>query len=320
MTDVHLDSKTADETLSGVADRDALLARVNNDGVRRWIAELQNVDSYDWARLFPRTEGLGAGGDVKRRVKMLKAVEPRLERLLYPGERIEFITSGVLNSWVEQYFLGVWSITINQTVFLFTNFRIILLNSDSKKRAKAMMWQVPYHRLRKYGAGMFIGSVRLKLSGGKSYAFTRVPASDRKRLKEFMRDRLEQVRAGGEQFPCHVDRDPLCPTCCSPVPPKTHVCPECDEEFITPLKPALMSLILPGLGDLYLGHTTIACFEMFGFVVLLFVAFTLASTGRPEEIVAAVGLVVIANCIDAAVTQYIASKGRVPTRMAWKGK
>lgn len=304
----------------GAAARDALLGRVGSDGVRARITELTRVDAYDWAMLFPRTEGMGAGGDVKRRVKMLKAIEPRLETLLYPDERIEFITSGVLNSFVEQYFLGVWALQINQTVFLFTNYRIILLNSDTKKRAKVMMWQAPYHRLRKYGAGQFAGSMRLKLSGGKSYAFSGVPGRDRKRLKEYMRARLEEVREANAEFPCHADRDPLCPTCCSPVPPKVYACPECNEEFIKPIKPALMSLVLPGLGDLYLGHTMLGIIELFGFIVVLFVALNIASSGEPIEILAGVGLIAVANLIDAAVTHHIASKGAMPKRLAWKGK
>lgn len=328
-----LDAEMTAESVSGLeqgvgvgggqaaAAREALLGRVRNDKMRRQIAELRCIEAYDWAGLFPKTEGLGAGGDVKKRVTILKAIEPRLERLLYPEERIEFVTGGMLNSFVEQYFLGIWSMTINQTVFLFTNYRIILLNSDTKKRAKVMMWQVPYHRLGKYGAGGFTGSMRLKLAGGKSYAFAGVPGRDRKRLKEYMSARLAEARQAGEAFPCHADQDPLCPACCSPMQAAATVCAECGEQFIKPITPALMSLVIPGLGDLYLGHTIIGMLEVLGFLGLLaVVAVIVATTPFPVGVLAAITMLGIGNGLDAAVTFHIASKGKMPKRFAWRGK
>lgn len=316
------DAATAEERAEpGVPDaREALLARVANEKIRRQIAELHCVEAYDWAGLFPRTEGMGAAADVKRRVTILKGVEARLERLLYPGERIEFVTSGMLNSFVEQYFLGIWSMLINQTVFLFTNYRVILLNSDMKKRAKVLMWQVPYHRLGTYGAGSFVGSMRLKLSGGKSFSFGGVPGRDRKRLKEYMSARLAEARRAGDAFPCHADRDPLCPRCCSPVQADSAACAECGELFIKPWTPALMSLVIPGLGNLYLGNTAIGIMELLGFLGVLLVALSLAiGSPFPLGIFLGLGVIALGHALDASVTHHIASKGKLPTRLAWRG-
>jgi hypothetical protein len=298
--------------------RDDLLGRVTSEKLRRQIAQLQAHDAYAWDKLFPKTEGLGAAGDIRRRVRMLASVEGRIGTLLYPGERIEFVTRGVLNSFVEQYFMGIWSVIINRTLFLFTNYRVILLNADGKGRARAMMWQIPYHGMHKYGAGAMAGSVRFKVDGG-DFRFAGVPRADRKRLKLLVGEKLEQARTEGLDFPSHRGRDPLCTRCATPLPPKSPGCPECGERFINPIRPALMSLVIPGLGDLYLGHRMMAVLELIGFAFVLLIAASIAGAGDPVDIVVALLLIIIANGYDAAVTLHVARKGALPTRLAWRG-
>lgn len=302
----------------GITARDALLSAVLVDKARRELERLSAVDRYDWPALFPRVSGFGAAGDIRRRVRMLLSAEPRFPYLLFPEERIEFVTKGMFNSFLEQYLLGPWAYLINHTLFLFTNYRVILLNSDGKGRARTMMWQIPYDRVAKYGAGVWFGSVTFRLKNGTSYKFANVPSLDRKRLKEYVRTRLEGVRREAFQFPSHASRDPLCASCATPIPPRTHRCPECAEEFIRPSTPALMSPILPGLGDLYLGWKGIAVLELIGFALVLLARLGIVSANADDWPIA-IGVVAAANGIDAAITWLIARKGVLPTRMAWTG-
>ena len=304
---------------AGTDEREALLRSVAHERAREALASLRAWDAYAWARLFPRTSGLGAASDIRRRVRMLRSVEGRLDFLLFPGERIEFVTRGILNSFVEQYFMGIWSYVVNRTVFLFTNYRVILLNSDRKSRAKVMMWQIPYARMRKYGAGTVAGSVGFKLSR-RTYKFFGVPRGDRKRLKEFMRGKLEAARTGALEFPSHEDRDPLCPRCGTPLVARARACAECGDEMINPMVPAAMSLAIPGLGDLYLGHHSMAAVELVGFAMVLLIVLAMVVGGGGADVAAGLVLLAAANTFDAVVTFHVARKGALPRRLAWKGR
>jgi len=276
--------------------------------VTAMIDSLQQSDRYNRETLFPRTSGFRAKADTKRRVTMLRSIESRLDLLLYPGETVEYVATAVLNSWVEQYFLGIWAQTINRTLLVFTQHRAIILLSDSKGRAKQQAWQIPYHRLKKYGAAVWVGSVKFKLDNGKSYKFMGMKKHDRKNLKEYMQQRLSIPPEESLEFPNHNARDPLCPGCWSPAPPKALICEHCDERFINPTTPALMSLALPGLGDLYLGHTVIAVVEMIGFAIVLLIATNLV-VSDPGAWPFALLLIAIANIFDSLATLYIAKKG-----------
>ncbi len=300
------------------AQRDALLAALPNEKLRAEIGRLRPDGPYVWSWLFPKVAGFGAGGDIKRRVNMLASIEPRLDTLLFPDERIEFVTTGALNSFVEQFFMGVWSVIVNRTLFVFTNLRLILLNSDQKGTAKTLMWQIPYDRMQKYGAGTLGGVVSIKTRDGRSYTFIHVPGADRKRLKDFMLARLEQTQMQGLPFPAHLDRDPLCAQCASPVPPKALACPECGDQFINPVVPALLSLLMPGLGHLYLGHRLMALIEMAGFAIILTNMTLLAISSGIVGLLIAILVVALTNGIDSLVTLHVAHKGCLPKRLAWK--
>lgn len=309
---------TAFDPARAHAERDALLRALPNDKLRGEIGRLRADAPYAWAGLFPKVEGLGTGGDIKRRVKMLASVEPRLDTLLFPGEQIEFVTKGALNSFVEQFFMGFWSVIVNRTTFLFTNYRIILLNANNKGKAKTLMWQIPYARMKKYGAGGFSGVVKINTLDGRSYSFIHVPGADRKRLKEYMLARLAHTQQHGLPFPSHMDRDPLCAQCASPVPPRVQACPECGDEFINPATPALLSLIVPGLGHLYMGHRQMAMFELIGFAVILVNMSIIIARNDLFGLLFAIVFIALTNGVDSLVTLHVAKKGCLPKRLAWK--
>ncbi|HZW10446.1 MAG TPA: PH domain-containing protein [Phycisphaerales bacterium] len=311
--------QTLTDTVAAQPAPEQFLGSISNEKVRRSLAALTQPHAYRWDTLFPKVDGLGAAGEVHRRVRMLRSIEPRLDVLLYPGEQVEFVTKGTLNSWAEQYFMGIWSLVINRTVFLFTNYRVILLNSDGKGRAKSLMWQIPYDRLGKFKTSGVSGTTTFKLASGAAYRFVGVPRADRKRLREYVASRLDSARSSDVAFPSHSDRDPLCPLCATPTPPKARACAECNEPFVHPRVPALLSLLVPGLGDLYLGHRTMAVMEFIGFAFLLLVAAGMMLSGTSQDILTACIIVAVANGVDAAMTYHVARKGVLSRRLAWRG-
>lgn len=284
--------------------------------IQSMIGSLHHTSRYDIQSIFPKLSGMGAKSDVKRRVMMLGSIEDRIDTLLYPDERVEYVALAVLNSWAEQYFMGIWAITINRTLLIFTQHRAILMFADTKGRAKHQAWQIPYHRLMKYGAGVWAGSVCFKLDDGKKYKFTGMKKADRKNLREYMKTRLEQQVENRTEFPSFKARDALCPGCWTPTPPKLRACPHCEEEFIDPKIPGLCSLIIPGTGDLYLGHITLGIMELvgFGFVLLIIAGVVI---DNPSDWPLGLLLLCIANGIDGAVTYHIAKKGYISKRHAF---
>lgn len=297
--------------------RDDLLASIDNEKTRALAAALEHHEAYDWSSIFPKTRGMGARADVKRRVLMLRSVQDRLPHLLFPDEHIELVTRGTLNNFAEQYFMGVWSIIINRTLILCTSERIILLNSDAKGRARALMWQIPYDRLKKYGRSM--GNITFKCTGGTFLRFVSVPRVDRKMLKDYLAHKIDNARAHGPRFPSYADRDPLCPACATPQERGVRECAECGDRFINPYLPAAMSLVVPGVGDLYLGHHSMAAIELISFALLLLVLGAVVATQGLIALPGVLLLLLVANLADAAITFHVARKGLLSTRHVWRG-
>ena len=118
--------------------------------------------------------------------------------------------------------------------------------------------------------------VRLKIrfKNGKSLSFGRIPACDRKFIVEFVRSVLPEKAIKDETLPGIKN---LCPSCYIHVANYPTSCASCDAEFKTPRKAALLSLIMPGLGDLYLGSKFLGVFELFDLVVHLDCSWSLRS-------------------------------------------
>lgn len=300
------------------AVREAFLAEVENDKIREMIASLDDLPYY-YPQLFPRTSGWGAKGEIKRRIKLLKTIEPTVKNLLLTGEEVRFVTTGIFSSFLEQYFLGYIAYLINRTVFVFTNYRIVMMNSNSRHVPLQMKWHIPYDQIVKFKAGGFISAATVfKLKDKKKYVFAKMPKADRKLLREFVTGMMERADTEDFHLPHFQGRDNLCPNCLQPVPPKTYDCEKCSEEFIKPSKPALMSLCLPCLGNFYLGHWLIGIFELVGYIVVGFVLIVMWQ----EDGVAAIPIILVVlaaeHGFDALMTYHIAKKGLISTRKAWR--
>lgn len=314
MTDVQTETATAGTE----PDRAEFLAGVSNEPVRRAIETLGDFP-YRLDRLFPGTEGWRVGRQVKKRVKLVKLLEPLLPSLLYPDETIHFVTRGVLNSFVEQYFMGLFAHLLNRTVFVVTNYRVILLAADGKGRPRQWKWQIPFDQIRTFKGGGFLGSTLFHLANHKKYKFSGVPSADRKFLHAYVNEHVSQAHDGSFVFPHYQSRDNLCPACCTPVEPKSAQCSECGDRFMVPMVPTLMSLCLPCLGDFYMGHRGMATLELLGYgFIWLFLFGLLASEGISALPVVLFALA-IEHGVDAALTYHVARKGLCSTSRAWRG-
>jgi hypothetical protein len=299
------------------------LAGVEKPKIRDLINTLGN-HPYDFPEMFPDLKGMSVRGFVKKKIAVLKNVEPLLGKLLFPGEQIQFFTTGIYSSFAEQYFLGIWANLINRTAFLFTNYRIIMMNIDSKGRILQLKWHVPYDQIEKFTSGGFLSaSTKFKLKDKKSFVFSSVPSKDRKYLKKYVDGMIQNIVQKGFKIPCHQSRDDLCTNCFYPVKPNTWKCGNCGEEFIKPSKPALLSLCLPCLGDFYQGHRALGAVELVGysFLWLILIMSIVAPDSKKKEdagVIVILVIIAISHVVDAALTYHMAKKGVISVRHAWR--
>jgi hypothetical protein len=272
---------------------------------------------YAFSKIF-EGKGWGAKGRNKRRLKILQALDAQLDELLHDGERVVNVSWGVHFSFVEWYFLGIWSLLLNQRAMLVTNERVLFCQMSSRQKPMPLKSQVRYGALKKIAAN-WMSQLVVTPKQGKSLIFTRVPGKMRKGLAK----EVENLRRTAQ--PSNVaTHEHLCPHCYEPIAELVPSCPKCRGTFKSPSRARSLSFLFPGLGDLYLGHQMLGWFQVIvGVFVWSIFASGIAETATAEgdaavNLVAAgvmaLFLVVFLHGIDAAVTGHTAKKGLYPEK------
>lgn len=273
---------------------------------------------YRVESLFPKVAGMGWKGAIKKKHGLIARVEPVLRQALAPNERVLYVAKGVQYSFAEQYFMGIWAQTINQTVFVLTNARLLMLRSNSKGTPKHTFWSIYYSQIEAFKPS-WTGVVELRLRDGTKLKFTGFPKADRRAMPELFQQALESFRKHGFDPQVTQSMENLCSHCFGRVSKGEYVCERCGAEFWTPKAVALRSLVIPSWGDVCMKHYVLATVEMIGFVVAWSIAAgaILSGLGNGEWIggvfVAAMVLV-FTHGVDAALTYAIAKKGLHPRR------
>jgi len=287
-------------------DAEAVLAK---------LAELKlglNTDSmpYQLEKMFPRLDGWGVKGEIKRRVKLIQQVEPQLPEMLFPNEKILYVGKGIQHSIIESLTIGaVWSNMINQTVFVLTNLRLLMIRSNSKGSPADTCWMIYYSEITKFKSTL-TGVLDLKLNDGKKIRFTGFPKVDRKTMPKLFEEAMETYRERGFTPACSQSCEDLCGGCFAIVPKGQFQCEKCGTTFWTPGQVAIRSLIFPAWGDMLLKHRVLACVELLGLMVTWFIAYALADDG---DYFGAAIVILLAHSFDAVVTYFIAKKGLHPS-------
>ena len=280
--------------------------------------QLDSQLPYDVDRMFPKLKGWGVKGAIKQKHKVLQKVEPLLKRMVLRDEKILYVAKGIQVKFSEQYFLGIWANLINQTVFVLTNLRLIMLHVDGSGNPHNMYWVIYYSQITTF-KGSWTGQVKLKLEDGLKLVFSGFKGDDRKQMPTIFQECVEVYRQQGFNPQVTQSRENLCPNCLAVVPKGQYQCGECGQNFYTPSSLAGRSLIFPSWGDFMMGHTVLACVELLGYVASWFflVAFAMAGfrEGGIEGLVATcifLFFIAIEHVIDSALTFFIAKKGLTP--------
>lgn len=98
---------------------------------------------------------------------------------------------------------------------------------------------------------------------------------------------------------------------------RPRACPHCGSAFKSARKAGLLSLLFPGLGDIYLGHWKFAIPEI-AVASIIWLGFLMPNPEIPltasEMLVGAALIVLVFHGVDAVGTWYIGRKGHYPAR------
>jgi hypothetical protein len=201
--------------------------------------------------MFPEVRNGRVRRRDRKRAEMLRKAEPVLQRVLNPMEVVRFATNGVrqLTWWLLT--AGSMNPFANRTTLVLTDRRVLLIHTDSKQRPRMFANQLPLERIRSTSGRNSYIFIR---SGREQLMFHGVKRSEARVLKSFLESTA--TKEGGWQQ--------LCPHCFAATDDAPPFCAKCGEEFKSPRKAALRSLIFPGLGDFYLGYRKYAILEVLG--------------------------------------------------------
>lgn len=277
---------------------------------RDLLGEAPDGGPYAYSQIFS-DEGVRARALSKKKFKLLKRIDPKLRPMLHEGEQVFFLTQGSAVSFWESYFLGWAMYYINRRAIVLTNERIIFIQITSRGKPRDLRSQIRYPAITKVRRTV-LGNTKMLFRNGKSQVFVYIPRRDRKFLKALVE------RTSGEMPTAEPDAqatEELCPHCYEPVVGRPLQCPQCNGAFKSARKAAALSLLFPGLGDIYIGHWKFAVFEILfaGIIWLSVLAVAIDPTVSAGEVITiAVYIVVILHGMDSLATWYIARKGIHP--------
>ncbi len=241
----------------------------------------------------------------KLKLKLLGAVQARLDALLEQDEQVLHVAAATAYYPVELFFgNGLLTTLYNRYVVVGTNRRLVAVNTNYRMtKPTHYLFQFPYHTIKKISRGLFGTSLALTRKKGKRRTFISIKRALSAEMKKFISANIDpSLSLDDTAFP----PENLCPGCYNALPGKVSFCPKCRTQFKKPRKAALCSLLLPGLGDIYLGHRFLGGLELLG---SLFVWGVAASLFLSNQLVMAIVLLLIYNGFDSLLTLHMAKKG-----------
>ena len=248
------------------------------------------------------------------RVQSAKALLPTLKKALEPGEVVLFISARgfTFYLWEQLFGAGAWAGFVNATTLVLTDRRILAFNVKNRGRTpKDIKNAIPLSEIKSVRG--FGALLTLQLRDGKYLRVSGLTFADAKELKARLGHEVENMdaatstlSAGGKSL------QHLCPVCCKPIEKVDSLqCPSCRSEFRSGRKAALRSLLLPGLGNIYLKHTMLGVLELIGSIIVWLVVIGALIMGEPGAIITALVILVAVNGADYLVTRAMARKGIV---------
>lgn len=241
----------------------------------------------------------------KLKVKILVAVSEVLDKALKDGEKVMRVAKGTAYYPAEIFFGNGWlTMMYNHYAILATDRRVLCININARvKRTTHYLFQILYEDIKKIKRGL-LGSLAFLRKRSKKRVFTNVTRHSSKDLKDFIMEKTASLTETPKEVFEHI-----CPSCFAPLKKGLSSCPTCKASFKEPKKASLRSLLLPGLGDLYLGHRTLGALELAGSLLVWAYAVLLVMSGQKEGLFVALFVLFVYNGFDGMLTYFMAKKG-----------
>ena len=254
--------------------------------------------------LSPDKKGRYKSRKNKLKVKILMALSGVLDKALKDGEKVMRVGKGTAYYPAELFLGNGWlTMMYNHYAILATDRRILCINIDAGvKRTTHYIFQIACEDIKEVKRGL-LGTVAFVRRRSKKRVFTRVSRHISKDLKDFIMEKTASITEPPKEVLEHI-----CPSCFTPLKKGLDSCPACKASFKEPRKASLRSLLLPGLGDLYLGHRALGALELAGSMLVWVYAVSLVVSGQNEGLFVALFLLLFYNGLDGTLTYFMAKK------------
>ncbi len=277
--------------------------------------ELQELrsDKLNFEEIFtPNKKGSYKTRRNKFKLKILKAIDETLDEMLQSDEEVLRIGKATAY-YPAEIFLGNGYLTMRYNFYAMasTTHRLLFINVNTKiSKPTHYYFQIPYEGIRKVSVGLFGTSLIFHRHKSKRRIFTGMRRYMAKEFRQSIRDRQRLAKAAG---PAQPMREDLCPSCFMPLAKNLLKCPKCKAAFKKPMTAFLRSLLLPGLGDIYLGHRLLGVLELLGSVVVWAVVIFSVLQGDQAGLIIALLILLFYNGFDGLLTRHMARKGYMLT-------
>ena len=275
--------------------------------------QIQRLEKYDLASIFPERDGYFARKAIRRKIGLLIQLSPLLARILGEQERVLFVGRGIIQYLVEILLGNGWlTYYYNIHALVFTDQRILLINIKNNGQPKHMLHQIRYGAIQSWkGPSLIGGGVVIKFNAGKKLTLVHIPRRDG-RLMKMVVERMQGMPTIGSLTNATESFQHLCPSCFTEISKDVDACPGCRTAFKTPRKAALRSLLLPGWGDIYLTHRVLGALELLGSVTLVSLFLIALLWGDLRQAVPFLIFILFYHTLDAALTYRMGKKGLIP--------
>ena len=268
-----------------------------------------SAEKYDLEEILTRNKKGGYKNRKNRlKVRILNTVSDKLDKILSKDEKVLHIGKGTAHYPAEIFFgNGLLTMMYNHYAIVCTNQKILFININSRiTKTTHYLFQMSYEEIKKVRRSSFFAGLSLYPKKGKRRHFTYVKRFLAKEIMAFIKTKIVP---GKQETASEAFDENLCPSCFVPLKKGLIRCPACKADFKIPKTAMLRSLILPGLGDIYLGHKWLGGFEIFGAVIVWVFIISLLLDPKPETIGVAIFFLLIVNGFDGLLTYHMAKKG-----------
>jgi hypothetical protein len=203
--------------------------------------------------IVPTAAGLYQTRLNRFKCRLLLAIADLLnDRVLLPGEQVIKIARGSAYFPFEiPYANGLLTLPANYYALVCTSHRLLLINLDfACRRPARYLFQILYDEISKVSRGLVGTSLIIKIRNGRKWNFTTVKFALAREMALLIRARINGIPSG---YYDGIPRRQLCPACLTPLVGGLDSCPVCRTPFKTAGEAMKRSLLLPGMGEIYLG-------------------------------------------------------------------